>query len=269
MSKFLGKVAVVTGAGSGIGRELARQLAARGARLALSDVNAAAAEETAKLCEGAELRCYRLDVSSREQMFAHADAVKRDFGTVHFLFNNAGVALLATVEHATIEEIEWQVNINLWGVILGTKAFLPMMLAQREGHIVNLSSVLGLMGEFGHAAYCVSKFGVRGWTESLWRELAGTGVTATTVHPGGIRTNIGTTARVGVNAGKAEAAISAIMGKVLITPPEDCARDILNGVELGQKRILTGSGAQLIGFLTRLLPVGHVKAMRFLAGLRR
>ncbi len=185
MSCFTGKVAVVTGAGSGIGRALAQQLAAKGARLALSDVNAVGLEETmVSLPAGCDARPYALDVSNRRAVFDHADAVQRDFGTVHFVINNAGVTVVGTIAHLTIEEIEWQLGINLWGVIYGTKAFLPMMLAQREGCIVNISSVFGLVGFPTQGAYNISKFGVRGLTECLWNELDGTGVRAVCVHPG-------------------------------------------------------------------------------------
>ena len=133
-------------------------------------------------------------------MFAHADEVLDDFGAAHYLFNNAGVTLAATIEHATIEEFEWLLGINLWGPIYGTKAFLPAMLRQGEGHIVNFSSVFGFVTVPTQSAYHVSKFGIRGFTECLSRELAGTGVWATCVHPGGIATNIGGGARFGANA---------------------------------------------------------------------
>ncbi|MBY0411681.1 MAG: SDR family oxidoreductase [Burkholderiaceae bacterium] len=180
------KVAVITGAGAGIGRALAVDIAGCGARLALSDLNEAGLEETRQLCGSAETRCYKVDVSQRAEVDAFAAQVKHDFGTAHFVFNNAGVTLIATIEHSTIEEIEWQLGINLWGVIFGPKAFLPMMLAQREGHTINVSSIFGLIGFYGQGAYNISKFGVRGLTECLWRELQGTGVSATTVHPGGV-----------------------------------------------------------------------------------
>jgi NAD(P)-dependent dehydrogenase (short-subunit alcohol dehydrogenase family) len=255
MNAYEGKVAVITGAGSGIGRELARLLAGHGARLALSDVSEPGLAETAKVCGGkAEVRAYPLDVSNRAAVFAHADDVKRDFGTAHFLFNNAGVSLAATFEHATIEEMEWLLGINLWGVIYGTKAFLPLMLAQREGHIVNLSSIFGFVGVPAQSAYNISKFGVRGLTECLWAELSGTGVRATCVHPGGIRTNIDKAAPLGKFAGDYEKKIMDTIGKMLVTPPEDCARDIIDGVARGRKRIVTGKNAALVDYAARISP---------------
>ncbi len=145
MGMFEGKVAVITGAASGIGRALAQQFAAKGARLAISDVNEAGLAETlGSLPARSEARGYRLDVSSRDAVFAHAADVRRDFGTAHVVVNNAGASIVGTVAHLSIEEIEWQLGINLWGPIYGTKAFLPMMLAQREGCIVNISSVFGV-----------------------------------------------------------------------------------------------------------------------------
>jgi len=255
MNAYEGKVAVITGAGSGIGRELARLLAGHGARLALSDVSEPGLAETVKVCGGkAEVRAYPLDVSNRAAVFAHADDVKRDFGTAHFLFNNAGVSLAATFEHATIEEMEWLLGINLWGVIYGTKAFLPLMLAQREGHIVNLSSIFGFVGVPAQSAYNISKFGVRGLTECLWAELSGTGVRATCVHPGGIRTNIDKAAPLGKFAGDYEKKIMDTIGKMLVTPPEDCARDIIDGVARGRKRIVTGKNAALVDYAARISP---------------
>jgi NAD(P)-dependent dehydrogenase (short-subunit alcohol dehydrogenase family) len=254
MSFYTGKVSVITGAGSGIGRELARLLAARGARLALSDIDDAGLAATRQVCGNADVGTYRIDVSKREQVFAHADDVMRDFGAADFLFNNAGVTLIATFEHSTIEEIEWLLSINLWGVIYGTKAFLPMMLERRSGCIVNLSSIFGLVGVPTQSAYNMSKFAVRGLTEALWRELEGTGVRAVSVHPGGIRTNIDKAGRMGSNAGDYERQLFATVGSLLVTPPEQCAGDILRGVERGANRILTGKSSRLVELASRLAP---------------
>jgi NAD(P)-dependent dehydrogenase (short-subunit alcohol dehydrogenase family) len=266
MSCFAGKVVVVTGAGSGIGRALAQQLAAKGARLALSDFNATSLEETMKsLPAGSDARSYALDVSRREAVFAHAEDVKRDFGTAHFVINNAGATVVGTVAHLSIEEIEWQLGVNLWGVIYGTKAFLPMMLAQREGCIVNISSVFGLVGYPLQSAYNISKFGVRGLTECLWSELEGTGVRAVCVHPGGIRTNIDKVSRRCAASGADEAAFDGMADRMLITPPGKCAADIIAGVERGRKRIITGHLSTTLYWLSRLLPNRYPAVLRIFA----
>jgi len=195
---FKDKVVVITGVGSGIGRELALQFADEGARLALSDINRAGLDQTLAMIAakpGVTARGYELDVSSSEAFFAHAKLVQQEFGTAHYIVNNAGATIFGTVEHTSIEEFEWQLGVNMWGVLYGTKAFLPMMLAQKEGCIVNISSVFGLLAFPTQSAYNMSKFAVRGLTEALWMELAGSGVRAVCVHPGGIRTNIGRTGR--------------------------------------------------------------------------
>ena len=255
MNTFRNKVVVITGAASGIGRALAQQLAAKGARLALSDVDAGGLEETrTSLPQGTEARTYALDVSDRQAVFDHADAVRRDFGTAHFIINNAGVTLIGTVEHCTIEEIEWLLGINLWGVIYGTKAFLPMMLAQDEGCIVNISSVLGMVSFKTQSAYNISKFGIRGLTECLWSELDGTGVRAVSVHPGGIRTSLDTEGRMCAAAGDDEAFFYPSTKKLLTTPPEKCAAKIIAGIERGKRRIVTGNTSRSTWWMSRWLP---------------
>lgn len=266
MKSFKDKVAVVTGAGSGIGRHLALQLAQAGARLAISDVSQGGLAETLQqMPAGAEVRSYRVDVSRKEEVFAHADEVLCDFGAAHYIFNNAGVSLTATIAHSSIEEIEWQLGVNLWGVIYGTKAFLPILLQQGEGHIVNLSSVFGLVAAPGQSAYNVSKFGVRGWTECLWQELEGSGVQATCVHPGGIRTDIAQSGRLGAKADHTERSLLALADKLLVTPPEDMAAAILAGVARGKKRIIYGSKAATLTWLQRLLPVSYGKVLKAMA----
>lgn len=266
MNNAKNKVVVISGAASGIGRELALQLAQKGAKLALSDINAETLDETIKLLPaGVEAKAYIVDMSKREAVFAHAAEVARDFGTAHWVFNNAGATVVGTIEHLTIEEIEWQLNINLWGVIYGTKAFLPMLLAQREGVIVNISSIFGLIGFPAQGAYNIAKFGVRGLTECLWSELKGTGVSAVCVHPGGIKTNIGRTGRISDHAGEFEAEQAKKVGDWLITPPADCARDIIQGVEAGKSRIITGFRSSTVFWLARLLPNHYPLILRWLS----
>jgi NAD(P)-dependent dehydrogenase (short-subunit alcohol dehydrogenase family) len=260
---FKDKVAVITGAGSGIGRALAIQMADAGARVAVSDINRAALDVTLKMLAtngqvsgDSRLRAkgYTLDVSSPEAVFAHAEEVKRDFGAAHFVFNNAGATVIGTVANTSIEEFEWQIGINMWGVLYGTKAFLPMMLAQREGCIVNISSIFGLVGYPTQSAYNMSKFAVRGLTECLWSELDGTGVRAICVHPGGIRTNIEKASRRVKAAGIEEEKFSEKTREVLRTTPEDCAADILNGISKGSKRVVTGHKSSTMFWLPRLFP---------------
>lgn len=266
MNSFTNKTVVITGAGSGIGRALALQLAAKGARLAISDINAQGLAETMRqLPAGVAARSYELDTSNRESVFAHAEEVKRDFGGAHFVINNAGVTVVGTFAHLSIEEIEWQLSVNLWGVIYGTKAFLPMMLQRREGCIVNVSSVFGLVGFPTQSAYNISKFGVRGLTECLWSELDGTGVRAVCVHPGGIKTNIGKSSRRCAAAGAEENGFNKMEKDLLVTPPEECAADIIAGIENGKKRILTGSKSSTLYWLARILPNAYPTILKLIA----
>lgn len=265
---FNNKVVAITGAGSGIGRALAIELAPLGARLALSDINPASLAETISLLpSGTEARAYPLDVSSREAVFGHAEAVRRDFGGAHFVVNNAGTSVLATVEHVTIEEIEKVLQINLWGVIYGTKAFLPMMLAQREGCIVNVSSVFGLVAVPAQASYVMSKFAVRGLTETLWQELDGTGVRAVLVHPGGINTNISKNSMAAKNETAHERKLSQAFLGQMTTSPDDCAQQIVAGLVRGDKRLLVGSGAKALHRLSRLFPDRYGELMRRKLGI--
>ncbi len=262
MSCFAGKVIVITGAGSGIGRSLAQQLAGKGARLALSDIDSTSLQETmSSLDSNAIARNYQLDVSSREAVFKHADDVTRDFGNVHFVINNAGATVVGTIAHLRIEEIEWQLGVNLWGVIYGTKAFLPRFLAQREGCIVNISSVFGLVGFPLQGAYNISKFGVRGLTECLWSELEGTGVRAVCVHPGGIKTNIARAARITETKGMVDTKSTRDFEKAFITTPEKAAEEVVNGILKNKRRVLIGPDAIAIDLMQRILPTSYQRLL--------
>jgi NAD(P)-dependent dehydrogenase (short-subunit alcohol dehydrogenase family) len=259
MKTFGGRVAAVTGAGSGIGRALARELAVRGAHLALSDINEAGLAETMMLCEtaaaAAKITSQRVDVADRDAVYAWADQVAADHGRVNLIFNNAGVALAATIEAMSYEDFEWLMSINFWGVVYGTKAFLPHLKAAGEGHVINMSSVFGLISVPGQAAYNAAKFAVRGFTDALRMELEMNpcGVSCTTVHPGGVKTNIARNARVdpSVALGRPDAAADEF-DKMARTTPENAARQILLGVTRDRRRVLVGPDAAVIDLVSRL-----------------
>ena len=261
MKTFRGRVAAVTGAGSGIGRALALELAARGAHLALSDINEATLAETVMLCEAAggaaKITSQRVDVADRDAVYAWADQVVADHGRVNLIFNNAGVALAASIEAMSYEDFEWLMSINFWGVVHGTKAFLPHLKAAGEGHVINMSSVFGLISVPGQAAYNAAKFGVRGFTDALRMELEMTpcGVSCTTVHPGGVKTNIARNARVDPSMAATLShpdAAADEFDKMARTTPESAARQILLGVTRDRRRVLVGPDAAVIDLVSRL-----------------
>ena len=255
LRSYRGRTCAVTGAGSGIGRALAVELAGRGARLALSDVEVAAVEETAGLCRGlgAEVRTYRLDVADRAAVFAHADEVVRDFGAVHLVVNNAGVALHGLVSELSDEDFRWVMDIDFWGVVHGTQAFLPHLAASGDGQIANLSSIFGLIAVPKQAAYNAAKFAVRGFTEALRMEmeLTSTPVAVSCIHPGGIRTAIARRARAAASEDKAE--MAATFEKLARTSPPRAAQIILKGLQRDRARILVGPDAWFVAGLPRLL----------------
>jgi NAD(P)-dependent dehydrogenase (short-subunit alcohol dehydrogenase family) len=255
MKHFTDRVAVITGAGSGIGRALALELADLGARLALSDVDEVAVADTAARCEkaGAQARSYRLDVADRAAVTAHADAVAAEFGQVNLVVNNAGVALVATVEEMSYDDLEWIVGVNFWGVVHGTKAFLPHLIASGDGHLVNVSSVFGFVGVPTQAAYNATKFAVRGFTEALRQEMLidKRPVVVSCVHPGGIRTNIARDARDATGTDPHQRAVD--FAKIARTSPEDAAKIIIRGIRRNKPRILVGPDAYVFDAVPRLL----------------
>jgi NAD(P)-dependent dehydrogenase (short-subunit alcohol dehydrogenase family) len=255
MRRFADKVAVITGAGSGIGRALAVELAQRGSRLALSDVDLVTVAETAALCEkeGAEVRHYQLDVADRAAVLAHADAVVAEFGVANLVINNAGVALMAPVTEMSWDDLEWVMNVDYWGVVHGTKAFLPHLIESGDGHVVNISSVFGLVGVPTQSAYNSAKFAVRGFTEALRQEMLieNRRVAVTCVHPGGIRTNIVRNAR--TTGGATTSEMRSRFDRITMTTPEKAARIILRGVERNRSRILVGPDAYVFDAMPRLL----------------
>lgn len=262
MYALQGKVAVVTGAGSGIGRALAQQLAAKGCRLALADINETGLAETAASLAAPPLT-QKLDVADRGAVYAFADRVQRELGTAHIVINNAGVAVSQTVADLRYEDFEWLMGINFWGVVHGTKAFLPMMQAQNDGVMVNVSSVFGLIAVPTQSAYNAAKFAVRGFTEALRHELAGSGVKAICVHPGGIKTNIvaGSRHYVGADGNRDAKLAAAEFGKLARTTAEQAAAVIIHGIEHGHERVLIGADARMIDRIQRLMPVRYWKLM--------
>ena len=255
MSSFEGKVVVITGAGSGIGRALARNLAKKGAKLALSDVDTDGLTETRRQAEalGAHVRSDRLDVAEREAVLAYADAVVAHFGTVNQVYNNAGIAYHGHVDKSEFKDIERVIDVDFWGVVNGTKAFLPHVIASGDGHVVNISSLFGLIAVPGQSAYNAAKFAVRGFTEALRQEMlvAKHPVKVTCVHPGGIKTAVARNATVA--DGEDHQTFAAFYDKwLLIHSPEMAAETIVSGVARGRARVVVGVEAKAVDLLARI-----------------
>ncbi len=255
---FNGKVAAITGAGSGIGRALALRLASEGCSVAISDKNTDGLKETADLMVAHNVGCLQseLDVSDREAVEAWAQDVVKEFGKTDYVFNNAGVALVDRAETIEYDDFRWLMDINFWGMVYGSKAFLPHFQERKSGHIINVSSLFGLIAVPGQSAYNASKFAIRGFTEALAQELDGSGVYASSVHPGGIKTNIARNARF-VNGGPDGGGHSDMIKNfdhIAKTTPEQAADVILKGVEKKKKRILIGADARLLDRVQRLMP---------------
>lgn len=250
MKNLSNKVVVITGAGSGIGRALAVNLAGKGARLALSDVNEAGLGETVELAVKAgspDVHTARLDVADKAAFAAYATEVAEHFGQVNVVINNAGVALAGDAVDLTYEDMEWIVGINFWGVVYGTKEFLPHLIASGDGHVVNLSSLFGLLAMPGQSAYNATKFAVRGFTEALREEMliAGHKVGVTSVHPGGIKTAIARSARVSDKEDQAATA-KLFDEKLARMTPDRAAEIIVKGITKNQARVLVGLDAHAL-----------------------
>jgi short-subunit dehydrogenase len=258
MTALANKVVAITGAGSGIGRALALGFAAKGSLLALSDRDTAGLEETAELVRAARpnvrLRTDEVDVSNESVVADWAKAVAEDFGRVNIIVNNAGVAFSGDVTESTLKDLEWVMGINFFGVVHGTTSFLPHLIASGEGHVVNISSLFGLLATPSQSQYTAAKFAVRGWTETLREEMliAGHKVNVTSVHPGGIKTGIARNGRAaeGLDAVKIASFFDKKLAKM---EPDQAAAIIIKGVEHNKARVLVGADAHALNFLQKVL----------------
>jgi short-subunit dehydrogenase len=274
MKTLKDKVAAITGAGSGIGRATAVLMARHGCHLAISDVNETGLAETARECKahGVNVTTKRLDVADRAAVHAWADEVVDQHGEVNIIVNNAGVGLGATVEDMSYEDLEWLMGINFWGVVHGTKAFLPHLKQTGDGHVVNISSVFGIIGVPTQSAYNAAKFAVRGFTESLREEMdiEGSGVGVTSVHPGGIKTNIARNARMRTGGDwgiKDQADGAAQFEKMARTTPDEAAKEIVGAILKDRRRLLIGADAVMIDLVQRFMPVSYQRLL--IAGAKR
>jgi NAD(P)-dependent dehydrogenase (short-subunit alcohol dehydrogenase family) len=269
MKSLQDKVVVITGAGSGIGRALALEAGRRGAVLALSDWNEEAVKETERAAAGVpgarKSLARKVDVRSEKEIASFAEDVQRELGGAHVIVNNAGVTVSDYVGTMKRTDFEWLMDINFWGVVRGTEAFLPQLKSKDDSHVVNISSVFGLIGVPSQSAYNASKFAVRGYTEALRQELARTSVNVTCVHPGGVKTNIVKNGRNRTNttgAAMANDAMAIEFEKIARTTPEAAAKIIWGGVLANEPRVLVGGDAHLIDMVQRLFPTRYPAVFR-------
>jgi len=265
---FNGKAAAITGAGSGIGRALSLKLADAGCNLVLSDISEQGLNETKALIENQNISCTTtiLDVRDRAAIEAWAQAAITEFGHIDAVFNNAGVTVVDNVRTLDYDDFNWVMDINFWGMVYGSKAFLPHFLDRDAGIIVNVSSLFGLIAVPAQSAYNASKFAIRGFTESLEQEMQGSGISVFSIHPGGIKTGIARNARLNkkqLGAGKAEQFAKAFE-RGARTTPEQAAEVILKGIAKGKRRILIGGDAHLLDWVQRLLPNRYEVALSLL-----
>lgn len=266
MSVFKDKVCVITGAASGMGRELARQLSDQGAALAISDIDAEGLEDTRKMIgAGNRILVDVMDVADKAAVVAYPAKVEAALGPADYVFNNAGMTRVGDVIHTPLESMEHVMNVNFWGVVRMTKVFLPQLI-QTKGAVTNISSMFGLIAYSGQAHYCASKFGVRGFTETLAMEMenSDTGVGVCCVHPGGVQTNVARNAIVDhMPEGQNKSAMDDDFDTLAITPVDKAVGVILNGTAKRKRRIIVGNDAKIVSFLQRLMPVRYWKIVKF------
>jgi len=261
MSIFKGKKAVITGAASGIGRELALQLSAEGCIVIAADYNKKGLDETVKLVKGAggEAAAYKVDISDNKQVVKFAGDVKKKYGSIDMLINNAGVTLFGKFDELSIKDFEWIMNINLWGAVYMTKAFLPELKDKKDSYLVNVASIFGVIGVGNQSTYSATKFALRGFTEALQDELHAFPVNVISVLPGGIKTNIAKNARVIKDGAvvKDTAKLARRMDKISKTTASEAAAAIVSGMKKNKMRIRIGSDARFLDRLQRLMPVRY------------
>jgi NAD(P)-dependent dehydrogenase (short-subunit alcohol dehydrogenase family) len=266
--KLSNRVALITGAGSGIGRATALALARRGCHLALADIDAGAAADTAQQARqlGVRASSHQLNVADRDAVRALPAAVLAAHQRVDLLMNNAGVALGGTFEQVSEADFDWLMEINFHGVVRMTRAFLPLLHQSDDARIVNVSSIYGIVSPSGQSAYSASKFAVRGFSNALRHELDGTSIGVSVVHPGGIATSIAKNARMPADTPREQIERGrAIAQKLLRMPPEQAGDIIVRGIERRKPRILVGSDARFVSFLERIAPVGYWNILRKVA----
>ena len=264
ITKFDGKVAAITGAGSGMGRALALSLASRGCHLAVSDLDGDGLTRTTELIEASckvKVSTHTIDVADKDQVEQFAANVVEQHGKVNMIFNNAGVNLTDTAEHMSYEDFEWLMNINFWGVVYGSKSFMKYFHDVDEAHIINTSSIFGVIAVPTQSAYNASKFAVRGFTYSMRQELMDTHIGVSCVQPGGVKTNIVKSSRYVASDNSAptkEEAVSQFETMAKLTS-EQAAEQILRGVLANKAQILVGRDAKAAAVIERIAPVGYLK----------
>lgn len=267
VADFLGKVAAVTGAGSGMGQALAIALAHRGCSIAIADVNQLGLQETAaRLSPDAKVSTHEVDVADRKQVEEFAADVAAHHGKVNLVFNNAGVSVTDTAAHMSYEDFEWLMNINFWGVVYGSKAFLPYLEQVDEAQIVNTASIFGVISVPTQSAYNASKFAVRGFTYALREELRDTHIGVSCVQPGGVKTNIVRSSRYTSSdnvANTKDEFVQRFEAAARLSPAEAADR-ILIGVLKNKAQILVGKDAKLLALLERIFPVSYRRILRML-----
>jgi NAD(P)-dependent dehydrogenase (short-subunit alcohol dehydrogenase family) len=258
MKELRDKVAVITGAGSGIGRALALELAAHGCELAIDDLDETGVKETARMINsGTTVSAHTFDVAKHDEVHQFARRVLEEHGHVDMLINNASVAVADTLEDVTYTDFRWLMEVNFWGVVHNTKAFLPIMKQSEEAHIVNISSIDGVLAIPNNGPYCAAKFAVTGLTETLSQELHGTNVRVSCVLPGGVKTNIHRNARFFKSANPQLCREDSIqcLERMSLLSPDEAAAIIVKGIKKNRSRILVGRDAYMIDLMKRLMPV--------------